>query len=636
MGLYQFLRREPSSPTSPNETPNTDGIPSNPGTSTGSKTVTATPTSISTAPDKTGLQAILKFSLQANAAFTVETIQLTVEKPETVSILKAEAYDSQGELVASANESGLRFDLNRDVAANTALTLTFYAEINQLFLGEEISFALPKAGVTGTFADGSTIVLDKGIDGLTITSMTPREVSYPDAPARIQVEGGYIAYEENPAIEALALDFNFRSPNTTSYWEDVDIRANTARLGEFLVMIRNVPNNGERIVIDTCNIIFQAGGGSDNNCGDGSALIDTAAYTTPSDIANYLSSFSGFSNHNLELAVSGSVAVRFTRTGTAVDGNLLFADFTNGKVVRMIKAVGRSAANNPLNAIISSAELRINNKIIAQATNITADRIQFRDMGYRLTADQTYDIEVIPFPKKVGSGGAQSGQAFILSIPSTALSATENGKVLSPAGTAVVPGVKATTGNQIVIAQTVPVIDTAGPLSSNFLSVGTHDFLHFRIDKVGAGSVEIGSSLLTSQFQVRLFKSAGVEVQSCEVRDSSTSIATALADPSNGGTFFADAYGKPFATFADVTNSQVAYATFTPNTFSGGKRIEGNGQNYTLYCNVSTAPSNTSMQASIDLSTQISFIENNNDNLPLADTSLIKKLPINGSSRVTN
>jgi len=635
MGLYQYLRRQSPSEDSV-ETPSTPNTPNTPTTS--NKTVMVTQMSVSTAPAKNDLQAVLKFSLQSDAAFTVDTISLEAEKPDSVSVLAAEIYDSKGSKVAETSETGSNtvFTLDREVSANVSLTLTVYADINDLFLNEEITFYLPKDGITGSFADGSALKLDKGLDGLSMTSMTPREVNYEDAPPRIQVEGGYIAYEENPQVEALALDFNFRSPSNTSYWEDIDIRADTSRLGEFIVMIRQVPADGERIVIDNCNIIFQSGGGNDNACGDGTATIDTGSYPTPSTIADYLTSFSGFSNHNLELAVSGSVAVRFTRTGSPVDGNLLFADFTNGKVIRMIKAVGRSSANNPLNAILSSAELRINGKIIADAINITADRIQFRDMNYRLAADQTYDIEVIPFPKRVGSGGAQSGQAFVLSVVTNSLSSTENGKVLSPAGTPVVPGVKATSGNQIVVAQTVPVIEAAGPVSSNFLSVGTHDFLNFRIDKVGEGSVEVGAGLPTSQFQIRLFKSSGVAVDSCEIRDSTTTLATAKANPNDGGTFYLDAYGKPFGTLADVTNAQVAYVTFTPNTFSGGKRLEATGKVFSIYCSVTTTPASSSMQASIDLSTELSFIENNNDNLPLSDSSLIKKLPINGSSRVTN
>lgn len=638
MGLYQFLRRQ--SPSEDNvETPSTPDIGdiSNAPTITG-KTVIVTPMSVSTAPAKTDLQAVLKFGLQSSSAFAIDTITLTAEKPDSVSVLAAEIYDSKGTKLADASEAGNTtvFSLDREVSANTSLTLTVYADISDLFLNEEITFYLASDGITGSFSDGSALKLDKGFDGLTITSMTPREVNYEDAPSRIQVEGGYIAYEDNPQVEALALDFNFRSPSNTSYWEDIDIRADTSRLGEFIVMIREVPADGERIVIDNCNIIFQSGGGNDNACGDGTATIDTGSYPTPTAIAGYLSGFSGFSNHNLELAVSGSVAVRFTRTGSPVDGNLLFADFTNGKVVRMIKAVGRSSANNPLNAILSSAELRINGKIIADAINITADRIQFRDMNYRLAADQTYDIEIIPFPKRVGTGGAQSGQAFVLSVVTNSLASTENGKVLSPAGTPVVPGVKATSGNQIVVAQTVPVIEAAGPVSSNFLSVGTHDFLNFRIDKVGEGSVEVGAGLPTSQFQIRLFKSSGVAIDSCEIRDSTTTLATAKADPNDGGTFYLDAYGKPFATLADVTNAQVAYATFTPSTFSGGKRLEATGKIFSIYCSVTTTPASSSMQASIDLSTELSFIENNNDNLPLSDSSLIKKLPINGSSRVTN
>lgn len=459
--------------------------------------------------------------------------------------------------------------------------------------------------------------------------------TYPDAPAKIQIEDGYIAKQDDSPIEGLGLDFNFKSPQVRSILQDFDVRADTTRLDQFLLTVQHVPLTNSSITVGSCVISFQ-NGSSDNNCGDNTASIDIGVNNSRPLVASALAGISGISPYTIEIAQSGSVAVRFTRQNTPIEGNLTFADATAGSISRQIIAPGKTQAGNPLNQIIERAEFRVDGKIVGQAVTITSDRILFRDLEYEMYQSVNYRFQVIIFPKEVTSSGAKKGQVVRLFLPADAFTTAQNGSVQGYAGQEFDPGTAAETGIQLIISRAIPFFE-AGTSTGTGLSGGTLELLNFRFAQVGSGSVEAGSGVTGSQFQVRLNKSSNLALSQCEIRDQQNStVAIANADPSQGGTFFQDPYGLPFADLNAVTASPIAYVTFSPETFQSSKRLDGSSSNYSIYCNISSAPSKSSLQAEISSETQQFFIDNGDNTSPITSVNKIKKLPLSGTSRVSN
>ena len=154
---------------------------------------------------------------------------------------------------------------------------------------------------------------------------------------------------------------------------------------------------------------------------------------------------------------------------------------------------------------------------------------------------------------------------------------------------------------------------------------------------MGIGSIDLGNGIPGSQFQVRVTKSTGLMVKSCELReDSSSTLAIAQADPDPGGTFFSDPYGTAFGDLTAVNTATTVYVTFSEATFMPGKRLSGSGQTYSVYCQLTGFNPSSSMQVSISSDVLFFFFDDTDTSHPITGTNKIKNLPLDGTGRASN
>lgn len=577
----------------------------------------------------------------------LKSVTLLINNPRKIKITKLTLTKEGEETPLSettiANEKAT-FTLSESLTANEKNRFLVNIRTESGPLEGTIQVILPDNGLEILFPN--TFTFDKLPGNIILPELTfrgqrsPKQgdglsangypLSYPDAPNRLEIESGYIAYQENNSNEAVGLDFNFKSPFVRSVLKDFDVRGDTSQLEEFLIIFKSLPGNGSSINIGTCLIQFNNGGGSDNNCNDNAGTIDTSTNNSAALVAAALSNFTGINNYSLEIAQAGSTAVRFKRINTPQSSSLNFNDNTGGAVKKKITLPGRTNTIS-ISTLVKQAELHIDGKIIAKSSAVLADRIQFRDVNFEMGQSINYNFEIIIVPTDIKSTSANTGDVIRLFIPANAFSTANNGSVQGFAGQEFNPSSSAETGQKLIVAEAVPLFEPDKATGTN-LAIGLNEYLSFKLNKFGRGYVQIGSSLSGSQFQVKLSKSVGLLVDRCELREQlSGVIATAIS--TQPGHFSTDPYGLTPLSEAELTNANQIYATFTPDTFSSGRLMEANGSSYSIYCSVSNVPQGSTLQVSIDESTQQYFIDSGKLQTPLIGANNFKKLPLTGTPR---
>ncbi|MDF2379288.1 MAG: S-layer homology domain-containing protein [Candidatus Gracilibacteria bacterium] len=666
VAIYQYLKNGPfprpslNMTTSPNTTSNT---PETTPEETSSETIESSPISSSPEPQlQFSAESILQniyfgentfMSLEFNPSIDAEElnkITLLIDNPSKISIenftLKKEGSDTILATSTVQNEQ-INFILSEPLTKNIPNRFTVSANIKSGSVGKKIQIIIPEKGIEILFPNdysfdmlaGSIIIPEITFQGNkpeTTTENTTANgypTNYPLAPEKLQIENGYISYQTNIITEALGLDFNFKSPGVKSVLKDFDVLGDTSQLEEFLIIIKEMPQNGTSIKLGTCTILFTAGGGSDNVCNDGTASVDITPNNSTQLVAASISNITGINLYEISLAQSGSIALRFKKISTPTNDSLLFTDGTNGKITKKILAPGKTNTKS-ISSLIKKAEFRIDGKIIAQSSAVLNNRIQFRDINFELGQSINYNFQVIITPNEVKSGSVVSGDVIRLFIPANAFTTPNNGSVQGFAGQEFNPSSSAESGQKLIITEAAPLFESSKTTGTN-LSVGLLEFLNFTFSKFGTGYIEVGSSLPKSQLQIKILKNSGLLIDRCELRDQFNSVVATITSTSSGQ-FSTDPFGLTPVSEADLSTAGLIYGTFTSNTFSSGKLMESNGENYAIFCSASNIPSGSSVQVSIDGGTQQFLIDSGNTLTPLTGIENIKKLPLTGTTRTSN
>lgn len=380
-----------------------------------------------------------------------------------------------------------------------------------------------------------------------------------------------------------------------------------------------------------CTVTFDAVGGAADttelDCSDNAATIDMTVNTTAALVASRLTALFGIVGYQIIPTAGSTTIVQVVENFPLKSVNLAFTG-TQATITVLNTVPGATATNNA-NSMLASAAFYADGVMIATATTITTTQIQFNDLNHIFAADVPVVVEIHVTPKQVVTGGATAGQNFRLYMRNNVFRTAQGGSFLSLAGNELEPVTAAlVNANTFIIVQAGASFENGGNIDSDLLSTGTIMFGKIKMNKSGTGTAEVGDGLNASQFQLRVTKSAEVDITACEIRDSQNTIIATKAAP-----FDSDSFGTVFGALATQNTATEAYVSWREANFAAGKRMTAGGGVYTIYCTITDFDPNSSMQLSLTSDNQIAVIDN--DTFVMNQIAFFLGVPVTFTARVS-
>lgn len=282
--------------------------------------------------------------------------------------------------------------------------------------------------------------------------------------------------------------------------------------------------------------------------------------------------------------------------------------------------------------MISKAEVIIDGVVHSTSTNISDDKIFFENIQHTLKKDIPYVVSIQVYANQVITGGATAGQTFRIQLAENAFQTNQQGSITTASNQEVNPSTqKIENGNDFIIQQAAVSFASGGSISSDLLSASLQDMFKFKMNKTGVGTVEVGDALNNTFIEFETTKTSNaVKIDQCELRDVSNSILATKVGPFNAAN---NGAASQFANLAAQDLANTAFVRFSENDFLPGKRLQGGGGVYTVYCNVTsvTPGQNASFQMSLTQNVSLALIDN--DVSIMNQTSKFNGLPVTGVAR---
>ncbi|MDF2379145.1 MAG: hypothetical protein P1V18_02890 [Candidatus Gracilibacteria bacterium] len=395
----------------------------------------------------------------------------------------------------------------------------------------------------------------------------------------------------------------------------------------------------------TFNDVNATGLEDELDCSDNVAVIDTDADTgvdgaprTAAQLATVLASLTNVGNFNG--SASGKL-VTFVQVSPYTAVTLTFATSTviGAEANLLSLAPGDTTMIDNASAMLASAQMFVDGVFVGSASTISATQVRFDDVDHEFNNDIPKVVAIRLKVKQVVTGGADAGQNFKLVLRQGVFQTANNGSFVSKAGTELNPSTPSIfNANRFIVQQATVTFSSGGTISSDLLSASLQDMFKFKMEKSGTGTVEIGDGLAGSSIEFEITKtgddgvpSEPVKIDRCEIRDASNTVLATKNAPFNS-----DSFGTPFPTLAGAggqDRASVAFVTFNSSEFVSGKRLQGGGGVYTVYCNVTAvqAGKNASFQVSLTQNVSLAIIDN--DVSVMNQTNKFNGIPVTGVSR---
>lgn len=399
---------------------------------------------------------------------------------------------------------------------------------------------------------------------------------------------------------------------------------------------------GDSVTANRCTVTFNdanATGLEDElDCSDSLATIDLDADTgvdgparTQTQLATVLSTLVNLSSFNVS---SRGTLVTFTATTPYAAVNVAIGG-TAANVTFTALAPGDTTTIDAASAMLSSGEMFVDGVFVASASTIDATQIRFDDVDHEFSNDIPKVVAIRTKVKQVITGGANAGQHFKLLLREGVFKTANNGSFVSKAGTELNPNTPGIiNANRFIVQQATIAFVSGGAISSDLLSASLQDMFKFKMEKSGTGTVEVGDGLPSSFIEFEINKTAGaapatgVVVDRCEIRDASNTVVATKNAPFNS-----DPFGTAFANAGAQDQSGTAFVRFAETNFSSGKRLEGGGGVYTVFCNVTTVSSGVNASFQVSLTQNVSLAIIDNDVSVMNQTNKFNGIPVTGVSR---